>query len=216
MKFTLFNNAKIAPEIKGLYGEWSIDKGISAAQESGYTGRMLHNVYVPKSQSEYTEIDVLYITKKGIIVFESKNYQGWIFGDGESKYWTCTIPSGKKYQFYNPILQNKGHIKHLSKLVPENTPLFSVIAYSENCEIKKMSKVPNDTYMVRYSNIPLVMQRIWNLYPDVLSDSQVINLFDYLAKLRTADLNVINAHIQSVRNYSSDFPSKTHNNYKKP
>ena len=208
MRFTLFKNDKNTPETKGLYGEWSIDKGISTAQERGYMGRLLHNVYLPKSRSGYTEIDVLYITQKGIIVFESKNYQGWIFGDGESKYWTCTFPSGKKHQMYNPILQNKGHIKHLSKLVPENIPLFSVIAYSEKCEIKKMSKVPNDTYMVRYSNIPLVMQRIWDSQPNVLSDSQVIDLFDSLAKFRTADLNIINYHKENIRNYSNSFFSK--------
>lgn len=188
----------ITNEAKGLYGEWSVDHGISAAQKMGYTGRTLHNAYVPKAQGMHTEIDVLYITRKGVFVFESKNHLGWFFGDGESTYWTLTTPSGNKFKIYNPILQNKGHIQHLSKYIAQKVPFFSVIAYSEQCQIKKISKIPNNTYMVHYSDIPLVIQHVWTSHPDVMSNNQVVELFNTLVELRTRDLDVINAHAQSV------------------
>lgn len=40
---------------------------------------MLRNIYVPYN-GKTSEIDVLMIREKGIFVFESKNYSGWIFG----------------------------------------------------------------------------------------------------------------------------------------
>ena len=42
----------------------------------GRDGKILRNVYVPKENGETSEIDVLYITQKGIFVIESKNYSG--------------------------------------------------------------------------------------------------------------------------------------------
>lgn len=193
-----FSTIEATLNAKGLQGEWSVDYGISAAQRMGYTGRILHNSYVPKNNGAYTEIDVLYITRKGIFVFESKNFRGWIFGDGAATYWTLSVTPHTKHKFYNPILQNKGHIHHLSKYISGSIPFFSVIAYSQQCQIKKMSNVPPNTFMVHYNDIPLVMQRVWAEYPDVMSENQVLDLFNSLSQLRTTDLDVIHSHTQSV------------------
>ena len=137
-----FSYTKVPNETKGFYGERTVDVGIDAAQRDGYTGRILHNIYVPKGQGKYTEIDVLYITKKGIFVFESKNVTGWIFGDGESTYWTLSAPSGEKHKLYNPILQNQGHIRHLSKNISQSIPFFSVILLQSllRCAVRSLTK----------------------------------------------------------------------------
>lgn len=71
----------------------------------GRKGKILRNVYLPKDNGETSEIDVLYITQKGIFVFESKNYSGWIFGDEKGQYWTAMLPNRQKNRFYNPIKQ---------------------------------------------------------------------------------------------------------------
>lgn len=198
-----FFNIPPTPEAKGLLGEWSIDSGISAAQGAGFLGRILHNAYVPKKQGGYTEIDVLYITRKGIFVFESKNYHGLILGDGKNTYWTLCVSPNTQHSFYNPILQNQAHIQHLARHIAQDIPFFSVIAYSQQCQIKKMSNVPPDTYMVHYNDIPLVMQQVWASRPDVLTDNQIVELFTFLAQLRPHDVNIMNAHVQSVRNLTA-------------
>ena len=56
--------------------------------------KFLFNVYIPKENEETTEIDVLMISCKGLFVFESKNYGGWIFGSDNQKYWYQTFPAG--------------------------------------------------------------------------------------------------------------------------
>ena len=52
------------------------------------------------------------IHEKGIFVIESKNYSGWIFGNERDKKWTQVLANGDKNYFFNPILQNKIHIKY--------------------------------------------------------------------------------------------------------
>ena len=64
----------------------------------GRRGKVLRNIYVPKDNNETSEIDVIFITQKGIFVIESKNYSGWIFGDEKSSYWTAMLPNREKKQ----------------------------------------------------------------------------------------------------------------------
>ena len=55
--------------------------------------KVLRNVYIPKDNNETSEIDVLFITQKGIFVIESKNYSGWIFGSEKQYKWTMIYPT---------------------------------------------------------------------------------------------------------------------------
>ena len=59
----------------------------------GRKGKVLRNVYIPKDNNETSEIDVLFITQKGIFVIESKNYSGWIFGSEKQYKWTMIYPT---------------------------------------------------------------------------------------------------------------------------
>ena len=65
----------------GRYGEALTARELKLVDLFGRKGKILRNVYIPKDNGETSEIDVLYITQKGIFVIESKNYSGWIFGD---------------------------------------------------------------------------------------------------------------------------------------
>ena len=91
--------------IKGNIGERQVNRILSRIE--GY--RLLHNIML-ETESGTTQIDHVLIGRKGIFVIETKNYDGWIFGDEKSKYWTQTIYK-KKSKFFNPIRQNYGHVK---------------------------------------------------------------------------------------------------------
>lgn len=45
-----------------------------------------HDLYIRKEDGTYTQIDLAVPTPQGIIVFEVKDYSGWISGNGNSKY----------------------------------------------------------------------------------------------------------------------------------
>lgn len=77
----------------GKLGEFLTYHNLRIFEKAG--AKFLFNLYIPKENKETTELDLIMICRKGIIVFESKNYSGWIFGDEHSKMWMQTLPSGK-------------------------------------------------------------------------------------------------------------------------
>ena len=76
-----------SPEELGTEGEKRIAKILSKTSFMGYGSRLLQNLYVPstaRGSSVTSEIDLLYLTPKGLIVIESKNFSGYIFGNDAS------------------------------------------------------------------------------------------------------------------------------------
>lgn len=91
------------PEWMGRRGEKLTERELRLVRFLGRDGKILRNVYIPKENGETSEIDVLYITQKGIFVIESKNYSGWVFGSEKNYQWTVSLPNGIKNKLYNPI-----------------------------------------------------------------------------------------------------------------
>ena len=99
------------------------------------------NVLVPKNGAvvDEAELDVLMLHERGVFVFESKNYSGWIFGSERQRMWTQSLNKATKTRFYNPILQNAAHIRALSeRLVVPEEHFVSYIVFSNRCELKKV------------------------------------------------------------------------------
>ena len=109
--FRVLFNLPTSPEFVGWNGERLTVKVLKKLDRHGHSGRILRNVYVPTG-SATTEIDVLYVTRKGIFVLESKNYSGWIFGNESDSYWTQATPR-EKPRFYNPLKQSAKHCRAL-------------------------------------------------------------------------------------------------------
>lgn len=124
----------------GRYGEYLTYKYLKKFETNG--AKFLFNIYIPKENGETTEIDVLMICKKGLFVFESKNYSGWVFGSENQKNWYQILPAGRgrshKENFYNPIMQNRSHIKHLKAFLGEQVPMRSIIVFSDRCKLKNV------------------------------------------------------------------------------
>lgn len=84
----------------GQYGEYLTEYALLSRSMEGYYV-VLKNLYLPM-KGKTTEIDLLMIHEKGIFVFESKNYSGWIFGSEDQLKWTQCFKSGQREHFYNP------------------------------------------------------------------------------------------------------------------
>lgn len=183
---------------KGKYGEKLTERELKLVQLFGRKGKVLRNVYLPKDNGETSELDVIFITKKGIFVFESKNYSGWIFGDERNRKWTAMLPNKQKNQFYNPIMQNRTHLKWMSKYVGENVPLFSIIVFSERCELKKVTVESEDIKVIKRDRIYATVREIWNNNRDALSDEEIEELYNRLKELTNVDAAVKAAHIENI------------------
>lgn len=97
--------------------------------EKNYT--VLNNCTFQINEQLTTQIDHIVVSRFGVFVIETKNYQGWIFGNEHQKMWTQKLYQ-KSYQFQNPLHQNYRHIKTLQNLlgdVLEPEDLHSVVVF---------------------------------------------------------------------------------------
>ena len=125
---------------------------------------IFHDLYLKINSGKYSQIDLVVPTKVGIIVFEVKDYKGWIFGTGYKKYWTQVLAYGKiKHRFYNPILQNNKHVEDLKKqLHQENVPFYSVVVFFGNCVFKDIDFISDGTFLVKSNRVLEVIKTIKN------------------------------------------------------
>lgn len=164
----------------------------------GRHGKVLRNVYIPKDDGTTSEIDLVFITQKGIFVIESKNYSGWIFGSEDQGYWTATL-RGQKNRFYNPIKQNKTHIKWLKNYLNCDMTTFSLIVFSDRCELKKLTVKSPDVRVIHRERLFANIREIWSQYPDIISDKQVNDIYEELKPLTNVDITVRQNHIADIK-----------------
>ena len=89
--------------------------------------QILRNVYIPKKNGKTTEIDLIVVSKKGLFVFECKNYGGNIYGDARRQKWVQYAGRKKSY-FYSPLWQNKNHAKYLREFLGLDVPIVPIVA----------------------------------------------------------------------------------------
>lgn len=164
---------------------------------------IFHDLYIEKNNGEFSQIDVVVATTEGIIVFEVKDYSGWIFGNGNYSHWTKVLVYGKKkYRFYNPIKQNQNHIKTLRKQLSqlENIPFFSIIAFYGDCVLKEINYVPNGTFLVKSHRIFEVLRQIRkNNEPAPYTDKhEIIRMFEQAVD-NGKNINNQEKHIENIK-----------------
>jgi hypothetical protein len=128
---------------------------------------IFHDIYLNNENGKYSQIDLVVATKVGIVVFEIKEYSGWIFGSENQINWTQILAYGKqKYKFYNPILQNKKHVEDLKKFSHfDGIPVFSMIVFFGDCEFKNLIDLPSRTFLTK-SN------KVMNRFNEILESNQ--------------------------------------------
>lgn len=135
----------IRPKLKGRQGEAKVGKLLKKAAGKGSHGK--NDILIPSDRGT-TQIDHLMVTRHGIFVVETKNYSGIVQGTENAKMWRQFFPDGRSAsrEFLNPILQNKGHIQALKKILGEeysNVPMHSLVVFSGNCRYPDLPGVFN-------------------------------------------------------------------------
>lgn len=164
---------------------------------------IFHDLYLKKYHNKYTQIDLVVATKVGILVFEVKDYSGWIFGTGYKPKWAQVLNYGRdKYYFYNPILQNAKHIDDLKKQLKqfENIPFYSIIVFYGDCELKEINFVPDNTFVVKSRRVLEVVEKILTeKEPANYSNKrEIVNLFEQAVK-NGENNDIINRHNNNIK-----------------
>lgn len=122
------------PKIKGLIGENKTSKALKRLNTEKYT--VINNIEL-NTKGTSSQIDHIIVSNYGIFVIETKNYKGWILGYEKDQSWTQSIYRYKR-KFYNPVLQNQGHIYALKHLLKNYKYLryYSIITFTKRATLK--------------------------------------------------------------------------------
>ncbi len=171
-----------------------------------------HDLYFQKKNGSYTQIDLVLATPVGLIVFEVKDYSGWLYGSGKNTYWTQVLSYGKeKYRLYNPVLQNQRHIEELRKASAQfsQIPMFSVVVFYGNCELKKLNNIPKDTFVIKDYQINQTIQQILENNPkaNYSNKLEVIQILS-AAKSNGDNKTILTDHVNYVEDVKRNMGSR--------
>lgn len=189
---------------RGTLGEFRTDYVLNneALKELSYI-RTISNVYV-ENNGNYTEIDVIALTDKGIYVMESKNYKGWIYGRANDTNWTQCFKNGEKYKFYNPVKQNEGHINKLSQYLGiERNKMFSFIIFSDLCTLKSVPPSTSNMCIINRYSLLWVMKRELSLKPTIFTHQEIDRLYSKLIPLTQKTETEKQQHIDRIKGYTN-------------
>jgi len=169
---------------------------------------IIRNVYLPKKNGELTEIDMVVVARRAILVIESKNYGGWIFGNEADKNWTQTFPNGKKVKFFSPIIQNKVHIDALNLLLTEHPalPVYSVIIFGNRCVLKDVTVSTANIFVLQHKDVNRFIKETIDKLPKIINSEQQSNIIKKLTASSRPDESIVETHLQQLENKANICP----------
>lgn len=125
------------PNGRGNVGERRVARVLSRLDSASYS--VINDLLLPVSSGGSSQIDHLIVSLYGVFVLETKNYQGWIFGDEKNESWTQVIYNTKT-RFRNPIKQNWSHIYALKEALQEfpSLPFIPIVVFVGDAKLKKI------------------------------------------------------------------------------
>lgn len=219
--FTLCKNASVlADVVPSNRGENSERKAVRELLNMGIDSRAIfHDCYIRKFDGSYTQVDLVVALSQGLLVFEIKDYSGWIFGHHRQKYWTQVLAYGKeRHRFYNPILQNSGHIKAIRDNLPNNPhiPIYSIIVFYGKCTLKNITVTYENDYIIYSDQIRQTVKSIKSRPVANFGDK-----YEIMNVLRQAVSNgcnpgIVAAQMMTATKAKTNCPKSTYNYSYKP
>lgn len=163
--------------------------------------QVLRNVYVPTADGKTSEIDLLVVSKKGLLVFECKNYAGNVYGDAQRNKWIQYLGKKKSF-FYNPFMQNRSHVKHLKKYLEAygDIPMIPMVATIMRGNWKVKNYGPEDYLLGYNSHLKEILAKTPN---SELMAQHFKAIMAKLQPLSRPDDTVRQEHIEQIRKKNS-------------
>lgn len=173
-------------QIVGRAGEYWTKKELKKLGK-GYL--IINDLMIRTEDKKTHQIDHVVISKFGIFVIETKQYDGYITGNDYDKKWCMKAWKNRLY-INNPVHQNYGHIKALQEVLKLNEKKFiSIICMSGNAKLKiKSNKV------VKVND---VINKIKS-YQNILIDN-CEEIYDELRNINITDRKQRNQHNREVK-----------------
>ena len=163
--------------------------------------QILRNVYIPTTGGKTSEIDLLVVSKKGLLVFECKNYAGNVYGDAQRNKWIQYLGKKKSF-FYNPFMQNRSHVKRLKKYLEAygDIPMIPMVATIMRGNWKVKNYGPEDYLLGYNSHLKEILAKTPN---SELMAQHFKAIMAKLQPLSRPDKSVRQEHIEQIRKKNS-------------
>lgn len=114
----------------GRRGERAVAKELGRLKKKDYI--VLNDLLLPTSNGKTSQVDHVVVSTRGIFVIETKNHAGRISGSEQAQYWQQHLSSQSR-GFYNPVLQNRSHLRAIRRHLPKiDADFFStMVVFSE-------------------------------------------------------------------------------------
>ena len=175
---------------KGKRGEKQVAVLLSLLPKKEY--KVINDLLL-QSGGHSTQIDHVVVSVYGIFVIETKYYQGWIYGGENSEYWTQNI-YGHKNQLRNPLWQNQGHIKAITRLLsdPGMIPIYNIVAFSGQATLKLDRSLP---VMYWRQVVPYIKRH----REPQMSEAYADEIYNLLLEANVTDKEARKQHVKSVK-----------------
>ncbi|MBG9654902.1 nuclease-related domain-containing protein [Cytobacillus firmus] len=216
------HNEKIAAR-KGELGEYKINIQLEQLpKDYKYLSDLL--IQNPKAKTGYSQIDHVVITPYGIMVIETKNYQGTIYGGKDRKTW---LVNGK-FKFMNPFIQNYGHIQALKNFINSNyhNSIISFVSFTKRCtfkvdiELRKITSnelIVYDVELSEFINRKINVLKLQNKNP-LISENMINKIYLTLSEANITDPKIRQDHtdgLQAAKSEASNTNSQHDQNREK-
>jgi hypothetical protein len=179
----------ISPKGKGLIGELWVRVILGRDKEN--EKRVFHDYYL-MANDRTVQIDHMLVCKKGVIVIETKNFSGRIYGNDNEQNWLQVLNYGKvKNKFYNPVKQNGTHCFFIKKIINEDkVPIISVVVF-----LKSNTKYINSSSVVGAEGL----SKHINKFPDILTGAEIEKISKILMQNDVRKEVTNREHIKNIK-----------------
>lgn len=159
---------------------------------------------------------MIIIAANGIYVVEVKTFNGAkIYGDGRKREWQYYL-CGHRYDFYNPIMQNKKHVEYLKNMLSDfvGVEFYSVVLIlCDDCKVSNVNKSDKiDTAVC--TSLP-AMNRAIKLFSKEnkteLCPTDTRKIYDYIKENQEQGKEARKAHKEDVKAYRQKVQTESDN-----
>lgn len=134
-------------KIIGKAGEKYVRKELKKLDNTKY--KILNDIMI-ETKNGTCQIDHIVVSKYGIFVIETKQYNGYITGSKYDKKWVRHLKNKKKVLYTNPIKQNYGHVISICELLNiDESKVFNIVCIPSRAKLK----IEDDGETTRINNI---------------------------------------------------------------
>ena len=162
--------------------------------------KVINDLYLPL-YDKTTQIDHVLSGFFGLIVIETKNLGGEVYGEPKKKEW-LHIMGKERHHFYNPLMQNQTHIDCIRHLLGKeniyNVNIESLVVFTNR---KVTLYIPKNLPIILLKQLPKYLRKERFTKDNNLDVDAV---YQALLKYRVTDKKQIAAHVKNVKKMAKE------------